>query len=366
MRLPRIAMNVQATAAPSLTQPGAAEAIGSVGSTDRIIIPGITAWSDGATHTCDTLYLRTGTATSASFTMRFGFRALDTANGPPGRDTGGDIGASGTVVNPASNTNYTLTLATPLAMAHGAPFCLVGDFSAYASGSIRVPAGLTAVTNQHRSFMTFFNGTTYALVTTAMVPTFTIEADDGTWGTFIPALPQITAAITTVTFANDDNPDERALAFELQQAAFRIDANWLITTVAGGTYELVLYNGTTELGAVTMDANTWDADATTRWQPATFGGDFQPGTYRVALRPTTTTDVTFYTATLAANHIRAIGGLTTERAYVLGFSTRVDGGAWSAPDNTVLPMNCFVDIAFAEAAAGGLAGSLVGPGPLFG
>lgn len=364
-RIPRWPYTIQTTAAPSITQPGAAEAVGSVGGTDRIIIPGMVRWADGETHDADTAYWRSGTSTSASFTLRMGLRDLDTTNGPPGRDDGSDDGNSGTHVNPASNTNFTTAFASPRTIAHGERLCAVWDFSAYTSGSTRVPAGLTAATNEHQSFMTFFNGTTYTLVTTSMVPMLTLEATDGTFGVFVPGMPQLTATITTVTFASDDTPDERALAFELAQAATLIDWGMLVTTVADGTFAVVLYDGAgSALNTATFDADTWDADATVRPLEGTFAGTYPAGTYYLTLQPTTTTDVTMYTCALTTGHLPAIGGESDQRVYALGLATRTNAGAWTTAD-TALPYMFYVDPTFA-AASGSSVGPVVGPGLLFG
>lgn len=363
-KIPRWPANAQSSVAPTITSVGAAEAVGSVGSTDRTILPGMVRWADGGTHDCDTIFWRSGVSTAASFTLRVGLRDLDTANGPPGRDDG-TVDQFGTHVNPASNTNFTTTLSAARTIATGDRLCVVWDFSAYTSGSIRVPAGWTVVANEHQGFVTFFNGTTYTLVTTVMAPMVTLEATDGTFGLFVPGVPVMTATTTTVTFANDDTPDERALAFTTAQAASAIDWGFLVTTVAGGSFEIVLYNAAgTALNTAVFDANTWDADAAVRMLEGTFGGTYPADTYYLTLKPTSTTDVTMYTTALTTGHLVAFGGESGSRGYALGLATRTDAGAWTTVD-TAIPVMAYVDPMF-DAAAGSSAGPLVGPGNLFG
>lgn len=353
MRLPRWPMALQPATAVSLAQPAAGEALGAVGATDRISMLGQVYWADGQDHDCAIVHHRTGSATSPLLTMRVGFRDIDLANGPSGRDDG-SVDQFGTHVNPTANTNYSTTLSAVRAIAHGSRQCLVWDLSAYTSGSIRTPAGLTAQATAHSAALTFFNGTTYAQVAGAQLPLVTLEADDGTFGCFVPGVPLFTASPASVTFASDDNPDERALAFSLAAAATVINFGWFVTTVAGGDFDLVLYEGTTVKGTLTIDANTWGANAVARWVEGSFAGDFQPGTYRLALKPTTTTDVTFSTVALTAGHLSAFG------PHLLGYSTRVDGGAWSAPDDTVLPALAWVDVIPAAGGGSGGATTLLG------
>lgn len=355
MRLPRMPLTLQPATAPSIGQPGAGEAVGSVGANDRVIVPGEVFWTDGQTHDVDVLHWRTGNASTPSFTLRSGLRNLDLTAGPAGRDDGTEDGNSGTHVNPAGTTNFSTTLATPRTVAHGERLAWVLDLTAWVSGNVRAPAGLTAQANEHGSFGTYYNGTTYALISQPLIPLLTLEAIEGgssVFGVFLPGMPRFTAAPASLSFNSGSAADEESLAFTLVQPAKRIQWGWFLTTVSGGSFDVVLYLGTTALATKTFDANTWGADAVARWVEGTFAGSFAAGTYRLALKPASGTNVTITTVAMTAGHLATVGGTSADHAYLLGRSNRVDAGAWSTPDDTSLPFPAFVDIEPAAASGG--------------
>ncbi len=140
-----------------------------------------------------------------------------------------------------------------------------------------------------------------------------------------PDVLPITAINTRSTFASNSTPDERALRFQLPFAAeldgvqIRGDFN--------GTTDIVLYDSTSSvLATVSVPINA---------QHSGNGGAIivpfprtslsASTTYRLAVKPTSTTNITIYDFDVSTNaHLGAVpGGIQMYN------STRTDAGSWS-------------------------------------
>lgn len=119
-------------------------------------------------------------------------------------------------------------------------------------------------------------------------------------------------------------PDEIALRFQVPFDC-ECDGAWVRLDMDGDA-EIVLYSGTTVLKTATLDASarlsTSGANVFVRWAPEALTKNT---TYRIAVKPTTVTNVSLqtYTTSTAALMGAASGGTEWYR------SERTDAGAWT-------------------------------------
>jgi len=319
---------------------------------DRYTIVGHVEWADGGSHDLRTIHFRTGGATAATLTLRVGPRDVDLANGPPARDDGTPDQVA-TQANPSANTTYSLTLDADRTLAHGALIALTWDCSAYTSGNVNI-AGIGQQTGNpgHRPVIAMFDDPTWAVA--AQLGMVTIEAADGTFGIIADCMPRV-SAVNTHTFNSGSAADEIGIEFTVPGPVWVDGASFFVTTVAGGDFDVVLYEGTTALATVTVDANTWNADAATRWCHVRFAEQALTAgnTYRLVVKPGGT-NVTIYSLDVtAAGHLAAFAGSSK-------YVDRVDAGSWNSPTATRLPF-CFIDISAIDDGAGAGGGGVVRP-----
>lgn len=150
---------------------------------------------------------------------------------------------------------------------------------------------------------------------------------DGTFGSFLDAYPCETLNITA--YNTGSAVDEFALEFTVP-VPIKVNAVWVSAVVpANSNPDIVLYDGITVMTTVSIDANLAGSTSIPRpiRVPLPTEQQLDPGhTYRLALKPTTATNVTVYDFTVNnANHLQAWPGGT---AFYL--ATRVDAGAWTS------------------------------------
>ncbi len=233
----------------------------------KVIFIGHLMWDDGGTYDIHKIHGRTGTVTAGTFQLAGSIRAVDTANGPPGRDDGSIIQGANVSAQTAT-TNFTVTLASDItSVASGTLYAVVFYYSSYTSGSIRIAsvANLTSSAIAHRPMSTLYDGTTYT-VGTGIVPCVTIEDSTGNhFAVLEGALPVVTA-VNTHTFNSSSNPEIYGLAYTVTEPLWFNAAAVLDTTVASGSYDLKHYTGDTATATIgSVDYHTWNANANTKW-----------------------------------------------------------------------------------------------------
>lgn len=155
-----------------------------------------------------------------------------------------------------------------------------------------------------------------------------LKYDDGTYGEFVdPCWPALT--INNTAFGSGSTPDERALRFQIPTRMRCIGA-W-VQAALGANADIVLYdNSSSVLASVSIDSDQksnanggviqvlWSSSITL--EPDT--------TYRLAVKPTTASTVTFQDFDLPGAAYQACmpGGATWY------YSSRTDAGAWSDTD----------------------------------
>lgn len=164
----------------------------------------------------------------------------------------------------------------------------------------------------------------------SIIPNILLEFSDGSFGTLDGAVPNISSA--TITTNSGGTPDERASAFTVPFPC-KVDGLWCaISPAAGADFDLVLYQGTTQLAAASVDSNAIEASASSKFISVPIAEQaLRPGvTYYVAIKPTTANNVTNYTLDVnAAGHFDAWG-----KGQNFLYTDRTDAGSWSATTTT--------------------------------
>jgi hypothetical protein len=162
-------------------------------------------------------------------------------------------------------------------------------------------------------------------------PLIVLEFDDGTFGTLEGAAVASAIASNAVNSGTAVS-DEYALVINFPFAC-KVDGLWVsVFCAVGADFEVLLYSGTTALATVAVSAKAITATVSQRYcfvpiPETTLTANTD---YYVAIRPTTTNNVTVYTIDVnSANHWTVQDGGTA-----LQFSTRVDQGSWAAKTAT--------------------------------
>lgn len=187
------------------------------------------------------------------------------------------------------------------------------------------------------------------------VPNIVFEFDDGTFGTFVHGHP--CASIVSTSVNTGSTPDEVALKFQVLFPC-KIDAVPFVMSIASAArdFDVVLYEGTTALQTVSVDADYVAISTGSYKVVAIPETELTPGVdYYVAVKPTTAANIIVYSFTVGeANHFQAMPGGTTWH-----HATRVDAGAWTAT-TTQRPWMGIRISALSDGAGGGSTGVIGG------
>lgn len=192
------------------------------------------------------------------------------------------------------------------------------------------------------------------------IPNLVLKYSDGTYAEFpYPVLPA--SAINARAFSSSSTPDERALRFQVPVSC-RVSGFWVYGQF-GANCDMVLYDsdGTTVLGTSTIDSDIRGIN-NSRTSMGFFSSSVTLAantTYRLSVKPATTTTITVYDFDVDSAGLMAAaqGG-----AQLYG-STRTDAGAWT--DTTTQRPICGVLIDGFDVSGGGGSAAYAGGG-LFG
>lgn len=203
-------------------------------------------------------------------------------------------------------------------------------------------------------------GGAWAISTAAMVQCV-LEFSDGTFGTIGGALPMKT--LTGVTFNSGSGADELALpiynAFKCKVNAIQFP---VVFANSSSDCEFILYEGTTALQTVTIDANRVGAAAATRLVEASFPAtELAASTqYYAAIRPTSANNISAYHIDVDdANHLSVWPGGVNYT-----YTTRVDSGSWAAHTTTRRLLGSVRLCAIDDGAGGGGGGTTIAGTPM--
>ena len=318
---------------------------------ERMIIVGQVQSDDGQSHAYDTIEFRVQTGFTG--TLRAGMADIDTTAGPPARDDG-TIDQYVDVVNPTNTTTYSEALTASRTLAHGDQIALVFKIEAYTSGGL-VMFSLNAPSVQgHRPTMTSFLGGVYALATGSYIGCNLYASGDGHYAIIKGGVPLIVANPATTNINTGTANTRVAMAFQTVAPFRGLEGRIEPFTTANGSFDVKIYEGTTELDSMSIDANTWAADSAMRVVEFTFADvDFVANTtYYLALVPTTATNVGY--VTMETTTPERWDPMTGSRSGGLIGTSTWNGSAWSTPDESLMLYNwTFFPIGMDDGAGGG-------------
>ena len=281
-----------------------------------------------------------GTVTTGE-TLVAGFQDIDLTTGNPD----GTFDQSGTVAVADTDDNVwkEVTTGTSRTVALDEHVAAVIQYNAFVAGSLNIQ-GYAPLGRSLFNSSTYLNNNltgSYAK-STATFPIISIGYDDGTYA-FLPGSFPYTAR-TATTFNSGSTPDEKCLIFSFPFAC-EVSAMWFgVAAAASGDFACDLYDmtsssDTTDRAALATGATT-DSDLTQETSggpchvyfptPQTLTKDAY---YRLAIRPTSVSNINVYRMDLDAAALRAAWPYGTNCSY----SDRTDlTGTWAAATTTSL------------------------------
>lgn len=215
--------------------------------------------------------------------------------------------------------------------AYGEPLCVVTEFN----GSGRLGADSIQISSIQKYAQTAVPTTalfTASWADSARLPIVLFEYSDGTYGTLDGAMI-FSAYNTSVSYNNSSGSDEYALKFSPTTNGTLDAVQVNLTAATGANFDVVLYQGTTALATVSVDQNNWTSTVSgfgfISFPPTSISSGT---TYYLAVKPTTTNNVTLAGVTVASNSY--LGATPQGTGWVR--SSRVDAGSWT-DTTTVLP-----------------------------
>lgn len=286
---------------------------------------------------------------------------LQTVNASDGFPSGTKVGSSTQATVSVTATGwYEATMATGGAVTRGTLYAVVLQQPSASPGNFNISAAAGVYQTDNNPNCPYGALFTASWAKSARMPSVAVYYDDGTLE-YIPGLVPATA-VNSHAINTGTTPDEIALRFQVPVAckmgavAFRM--------APGGstrTYDVILYdNGGTALSTTSFDTDQLSSTSANA-VPVLFIESEQTltanTTYRLALKPTTASNQTFYSFDVNANAILAAcdGGI---ECY---WSQRTDGGAWS-DTTTRRPLITPILTSFDDGAGTGSGGIKVNPG----
>jgi hypothetical protein len=325
-------------------------------STEKVAFIGTVFTKDHAAKNITKVGFRPGTVSiNAASTIKTSIQSVSTASGPPATPTGTILGATanGFITEAAAtfttNTwHQTAALGEVVAVNPGDIIAVVIEYGTFTAADAFNVTNVTAPQSSHLSQTVLF---TASWGVQAVLANVILEFDDGTFGTLDGAFP--CSAINSITYAsNTAGADEYALEFSFPFPV-KVDGGQAVlsNSAAGANFDFVLYDGTTALETLSVDGN--QLATTSNVRGAYFSHTQQQSlaantTYRLALKPTTTSSVSLVTFDVAAAvHFQAhpMGA-----NWVLG--SRLDAGSWAAANTTRRPL-IFVRVSACDDGTGG-------------
>ena len=260
---------------------------------------------------------------------------VDTANGPvarPDETQDQTVAIANADAAFATNTWYqTGNLSADRSVAFGEMLAVVIEYDGagrLGSDSVIV-RGITALENRNGPLSVLKVGASWLLQT--VHPNVILEFSDGTFGTLRRSWPL--SDTSALSFASNTTPDEYAMEFQLPGPC-NVDGGWVDILVSASTsdFEIVLYDGTTALATTTIEGNWMSANNIGRHLEFSFSAEVALSantTYRLAIKPTTTSAVSIRVLDVAA-----AGHMQAHAFGEYGLTSRTDAGSWAAATTT--------------------------------
>lgn len=300
---------------------------------------------------------RTGTVTTGD-TVRVSLQNLDASGDPDGT---ADQSVNQAIANTDDNVYFNVTLGSDRTVAAGDIFAVVFDYPSYVAGNLAINVGLLGALEGmpgHSApiYLDFYDGAAWTKTTTR-VPLIILEYDDGTVAYQPGCVPFWTN--TGIAFSSSSTPDENGNIIKFDETTRVVGFELFVD--ADAAYDVVLYdtNGTSVLASKTVDVTARGSNATHKTVDFFSSGATCIGgsSYRLVVKPTTTTNITILQSANDAN-------ATTDLNVLLGGAdwhktSRTDAGAWT--ENTLRRVAIWPVIDAIDVPSGG-GGMLVHPG----
>lgn len=282
-----------------------------------------------------TVEFRTSTvAVNAASRLNARVETVSTTNGDPTGTAYGGMATGTAGAAPTSNSWNSITLATDATVVNvGDIIAAVVGYGTFTAADSVIISGVNSAAAYSVDFpyVDAFVGGAWAK-NTAMAPCMALGYSDGTYAPLQGFYPILT--FTTQSFAsNTAVTDEYALSFQM---AVPCRLRGIAAAIDGdGDYEVILYTGTTATETITIDKDQRAGTASRlRYFMFPVGPTLAANTtYRLGIRPTTTTAITLqlWTMSTAAILDQMAGG------QIFRLGTRLDQGAWDADTTTKRP-----------------------------
>lgn len=285
------------------------------------------------TGTIDLVEFFTASSTG-THTDRVSFQDIDTATGLP--DGGVDQFRTLNLANNGWNVPGLITSdgtngGSKRSVTKGQLISIVFDYSAYTSGSATLRANSSANPLLGLAYTATHNGTSWSMGGTNNIPMFVLKYDTlGYVSNGHEPIYAATAAAST-TYNSNSATDEIGVRLTLPFAC-TVDGGAALVD-SDGDWDLVLYNSSNSAiasASIDKDTRVSNAGYYTRAYFNTSVSIVAGDTYRLTVKPTTTTSLTLYEYTYNAN-----GHLVASAAGSSWYKTsRVDAGAFSNSDTS--------------------------------
>lgn len=264
--------------------------------------------------------------------MRVSFQDVDATTGNPDgvqdqyRDVTGSPIAAGWCV-PGLMTSDGTDVGSKRSVTAGQKLAIVIEYVSFVASdsiSVGICTSVSNFTGSLSNYVADASSGTYSK-TTGSQPLVVLKYDDGTYATPIVGGAGPVSAFTSTSYNSGSTPDEYAVAYQLP-FQHRVCGLWARADINDDT-DLVLYSGTTALATVSLDK-----DQLLSQVPGIVMGIFSTSqtqsantTYRIGIKPTTTTNIQIYR--MSFNSTAIMDAVTPGSGWYE--STRTDAGAWS-------------------------------------
>lgn len=329
------------------------------GTTEKYAWIGSVFWKDRSVTTRDIrrarfLYGTVSKASGSSLTLSW--QDLDAVTGPTGRPDGTQdqtvTVANGDAGFVTGNFYTTGNFSADRTVTLGQRLSLVAEFASWTTPDAVNFAALSHFTGSAQwDGPAFFNGTAWA--TTDCANILVLEFADGEIGCLLPFLPQNANANIFEDINLNSTPDEIGQALT-PNFKCKIDGiAYCIQGSASADFDIVLYEGTTALQTVSINAKTLKSGSPYAQVTTIPETELTPGTtYYLAIKPTTGNNVRIRAITAPSNAVMQLGA----GSGIAYYASRVNAGAWTVTD-TKRPF-ISARLSAIDSGAGGAAGGV--------
>lgn len=300
-------------------------------------------------------FLTANVANNPDNGLRLSFQDVDAAGVPDGtadqyRVITGTI-SSNTWQVPGTMTNDGTDLGTKRTVTKDEMIACVIGFENPVSGdsvSIALQSTISNWSGMLQSYMATGN-TTPTWTKTATDPIIALFYDDGTIAELTDTTLWPISTVTQSVFGSSSTPDEYAMRFQIP-FSMRASGLWVRADFDNAADVILYDNSNTSLGSFSVNSALQRASSpgiTTR----RFSSDVTLSantTYRIAVKPTSTSTITISNATVPSNAY--LGTVFGTEWYM---STRTDAGSWTDDDNAFFPAGLLVNGIDITASSGG-------------